>query len=253
MLKNISVQKEIIKNSFKIENENFDYPKSSWISSVSVHLVIIAFSVIIFREEVNFSKGEIFVQFERGEVSNQFESQEVQTPEETLTDEKEEQSQPTVKSEPIKQSEETKLPSFIGNADTSNLKQIYAERTLNVRVRFPMGWSYIDQNRKNKLDGVTFLGLGGSSNNPPIVHLEVKEKYLFNSAKYKFQFKLNDCIAYYNEAEEMEGYYTQIFYLVTETDEDYSLKLTVKGKENFDAQQPVLFAMLKSFTFGKYF
>ncbi|MDP2304025.1 MAG: hypothetical protein Q8N03_16565 [Ignavibacteria bacterium] len=243
----------ILKESFG--SDAFDKPLISWGLSLLIHLLIIFASVIFFRESFSSStQGDIFLQISSDQTENDV--SEKSSPKEI--DEKftspEETSNIPEEQTPIKEEEtKTKLPSFIGEADTSSLRQIYAERTLNVRVRFPVGWTYIDQNRKNKLDGVTFLGLGGSNNSPPIVHLEVKEKYLFNPTRYKYNFKLNDCIAYYNDPEEMLDYVTQIFYLVTENSEDYSLKLTVKGRENFNSQQPVLFAMLKSFKFGSYF
>jgi len=51
--------------------------------------------------------------------------------------------------------------------DTSNIEQIYRESTLNVSVRYPYGWTYIDQNVKNKLDGVTFWSVHGNYEIPP--------------------------------------------------------------------------------------
>jgi hypothetical protein len=242
----------ILYDSFK--SASFDKPLMSWGISFIAHLLIIIASVIFFRQGVSSAvKGDIYLQISREKSENNLKEivpeqidEKFTSPDEVSNTQKE--PIPTKETESI-----NKLPSFIGEADTSSLRQIYAERTLNVRVRFPLGWTFIDQNRKNKLDGVTFLGLGGSDNSPPIVHLEVKEKYLFNPSRYKYNFKLNDCIAYYNDPEEMQDYVSQIFYLVTENAEDYSLKLTVKGKENFNSQQPVLFAMLKSFKFGSYF
>ncbi len=42
------------------------------------------------------------------------------------------------------------------NADTTSLQQIYSESTLNVTIKYPVGWTFIDQNLDKKLDGVTF-------------------------------------------------------------------------------------------------
>jgi hypothetical protein len=141
---------------------------------------------------------------------------------------------------------------FTGSGnDTSGLVQVYAEKTLNVKIKYPLGWTFVDQDRSNKLDGVTFWINNGDFDPPPYIFLEVKEKYLFNPSKYKFNSKLSNSIAYYNDPEELEGQVSQVFYIRTETDEDYSLKLIIKGKDTFMAFQPIFFAMIKSFNFGK--
>ena len=56
-----------------------------------------------------------------------------------------------------KEIEESKTISFSDIiADTTNLDQVYSEPTLNISIKYPKGWSFIDQNKKKKLDGVTF-------------------------------------------------------------------------------------------------
>lgn len=135
--------------------------------------------------------------------------------------------------------------------DTSGLVQLYAEKTLNVKIKYPLGWTFVDQDRHNKLDGVTFWANNGIFDPPPYIFLEVKEKYLFNPSRYKFNTKLENSIAYYNDPEELEGQVSQVFYIRTETDEDYSIKLIMNGKDMFIAFQPIFFAMIKSFNFGK--
>jgi len=139
------------------------------------------------------------------------------------------------------------------SADTSVLMQVYKESSLNVRIKYPPGWTYIDQNVKNKLDGITFWFSAEKYNPPPYVHLEVKEKYLFNPKRYRYKFKLNDAVAYFNDPEELAGQYSQTIYMRTETDEDFSIKLIMKGKESFYSFQPLFFAMVKTFKFGKNF
>ncbi len=134
--------------------------------------------------------------------------------------------------------------------DTSDIKQIYKESTLNVTLKYPNGWIYLDQNVKNKLDGVTFWAVNGNYKIPPYVHLEVQDKYIFNPSRYEYKMKLKGNIYYYNEPEEMEDYITQIIYIRTDTDEDYSLKLIAKGKETFKSFQPIFFSMAKSLKFG---
>jgi hypothetical protein len=135
--------------------------------------------------------------------------------------------------------------------DTSGLLQVYSEKTLNVKIKYPLGWTFVDQNRQNKLDGVTFWAGNGIFNPPPYIFLEVKEKYLFNASRYKFNSKLENSIAYYNDPEELEGQVSQVFYIRTDTDEDYSIKLIMNGKDTFIAFQPIFFTMIKTFNFGK--
>ncbi len=65
-------------------------------------------------------------------------------------------------------------------ADTVGLQNIYSENTLDVQIKYPYGWTYIDQNVKNRLDGVTFWGSPKTYNPPPYIHLEVVDKSLFN-------------------------------------------------------------------------
>ena len=50
----------------------------------------------------------------------------------------------------------------------------------------------------------------------------------------------------------MQGYITQIFYIRTEDDEDFRLKLMIKGEVQFKSFQPRFWAILKSFSFGKF-
>lgn len=139
------------------------------------------------------------------------------------------------------------------NVDTTSLQQIYSENTLNVRVRYPLGWRFVDQNVKNKLDGVTFFGAGSKDSPPPYIHIEVKEKYLFNPGRYLFNVKINNYVAYFNEPTSLEEQYTQTLYIRTEGEEDYSIKLIVSGKEKFLEYQKIFFSMIKSFKFGGFF
>ncbi len=134
--------------------------------------------------------------------------------------------------------------------DTTNLDQIYSEPTLNVSIKYPKGWTFIDQNKKNKLDGVTFWLNDGRYNPPPYLHLEVVDKDLFIEKRYSYKMVLEKYIAYYNDPEEMQGYTTQIFYIRTEENEDFRLKLMMRGELEFKSFQPKFWAILKSFNFG---
>ncbi len=135
-------------------------------------------------------------------------------------------------------------------ADTTNMDQLYKESSLNLSIKYPRGWTFIDQNKNKKLDGVTFWAIDGSYKPPSYIHLEVIEKYLFNEKRYKNKIKLTDCVAYYNEPEELAGQVMQVFYLRTDSEEDYLIKFIVGGMEQYNSFQPRLLAILKSFSFG---
>lgn len=158
-------------------------------------------------------------------------------------------SNPNSSGTPAQSPAEKSFGNAFGNADTTGLGMVYSESTLNVRVRYPAGWKYIDQNKKKKLDGVSFVGpaLNGVV---PYVIVEVKEKYLFNPKRYLYKSELPRYTVYFNEPEELEGQVSYIAYIRTTTDEDYSLKMIVNGRENFNAFRPLFFSMLKSFSYG---
>ncbi len=136
------------------------------------------------------------------------------------------------------------------NADTNALDQIYHESTLNVTMKYPAGWIYIDQDVKNKLDGVTFWSTIGNYTPPPYIHLEVRDKDLFSESRYRYKSKTWAYTIYYNDPEELESQITQTFYIRTNSDEDFSLKLIMKGEEAFKSFQPIFFGIIKSFRFG---
>lgn len=136
-------------------------------------------------------------------------------------------------------------------ADTTDIDQIYSEKTLNLSIKYPKGWTFIDQTKKNKLDGVTFWSIEGVYNPPPYIHLEVVEKYLFNPNRYKYKVKQFNCEWYFNDPVNLEGQISQEIYIKTEDDEDFSVKLIMKGEDQFRAFQSKFFAIVKSLEFGK--
>jgi hypothetical protein len=138
----------------------------------------------------------------------------------------------------------------LAGLDTTGLPGQYAEPTLHVRIRYPVGWSFMDQNKKNKLDGVTFLGPPTTSGAIPYIHVDVQDKYIFNPSRYKMKSEEKNYIMYFNGPEMLEGQYTQTIYIRTETEQDYSIKLIVKGESDFREFQPVFLAMIKTFKFG---
>lgn len=151
---------------------------------------------------------------------------------------------------PIVKSDELVSNDLFWNADTTGLQNTYNESTLDVEIKYPYGWTYLDQNAKNRLDGVTFWGSINLYNPPPYIHLEVMDKYLFNPAKFKYTSEFENYVIYYNDPEEMSDQFTRLLYIRTETDVDYELKLIMKGKEQFESFEPVFFGMVKSFSFG---
>ena len=135
-------------------------------------------------------------------------------------------------------------------ADTTDLDQIYSEKTLDLSIKYPKGWTYIDQTKKNKLDGVTFWSVEGIYNPPPYIHLEVVEKYLFNPARYKYKAKQFNCEWYFNDPVNLEGQISQEIYIRTDNDEDFLVKLIMKGEEQFRAFQSKFFAIVKSLEYN---
>ncbi len=214
----------------------------SFLLSVLFHSFLFLLAAYLFN--LQFSKpviNSVYLTFLKSEISSK---QEIK--EEIISQNDE------IKSEELRNEELTGAYYNFNNIeyDTSNIKQIYRESTLDVTVRYPNGWTYLDQNVKNKLDGVTFWAVQGNYEIPPYVHLEVQDKYIFNPVRYKHQLEHKGNIYYYNEPEELEGYITQIIYIRTQSDEDYSLKLIVKGKESFKSFQQLFFSMAKSLRFG---
>ncbi|MCU7490648.1 MAG: hypothetical protein ACM3UR_06815 [Bacteroidota bacterium] len=137
-----------------------------------------------------------------------------------------------------------------GGFDSTGLSQMYQEPTLKVSMKYPSGWVYMDQQRRRKLDGITFWASIGSYNPPPYIHVEVVEKYIFNPDQYRYKYDFGRFSGYYNDPEELEGQVSQTIYIRTGDDEDYSIKLIMQGHEAFRQFQPVFFAMVRSFRFG---
>lgn len=137
--------------------------------------------------------------------------------------------------------------------DSTGLGQVYAEPTLNVRMKYPSGWVYMDQNNRSKLDGVTFWMSDGLYSPPPYLHLEVVDKYMFNPSRYKYKYDFPHFTGYYNDPEELEGQVSQTIYVRTDDDEDYKIKLIMQGREQFKQFQPVFFAIVRSFNYGNSF
>lgn len=217
------------------------------IASIVIH--ILAFILLVYLANISIHNAQInpvFYSVEFNEYTNPIEVTEEKDVSETVSE-----------PEDLSTHQEVSSANSISftdiNADTTNLDQYYRETTLNVSIKYPRGWTFVDQNVKNKLDGVTFWAMDGIYDPPPYIHLEVKEKYYFNESKYKYKMELENCVAYYNDPEIIENYFIQNVYLRTETNEDFNLKLMMVGEQAFISFQPKFFGMIKTFDFGTSF
>jgi hypothetical protein len=231
--------------------EDFGQERKIWtrnfLLSILIHFILIV--VLLFVLNLNNNRGLINSEFFYVETKN-IETKSANLnplPAEKIIDDLDKREQ--------NQKDEDLSDQFISyndiKADTTNLDQLYKESTLNLSIKYPKGWAFLDQNRNQKLDGVTFWAANSSFNPPPYIHLEVIDKDLFNEKRYHHKIKLYDCEAYYNDPEELSGQLSQAFYLRTNSDEDYQIKLIMEGKENFYAFLPEFWGILKSFRFGQ--
>ncbi len=219
----------------------------SFSSSIIIHLVIFILAAFAFKISNDRSKaGNSYVQIKTGEFINNLEN--------SVTPEKKKISSDNNGDKQKKILNKVKPDSKINSnmlllSDTSGLYQLYKESTLNVSIRYPVGWTYIDQDVRNKLDGVTFWATDGIYSPPPYIHVEVKDKYIFNQSRFKYSIRTDRYTAYYNDPEELSGQVSQEVYIRTGIDEDFSIKLIMDGMKSFKTFQPVFFGMIKTFKF----
>lgn len=134
--------------------------------------------------------------------------------------------------------------------DTSSLSQIYKESSFNVSMKYPAGWTYLDQHLDSKLEGVIFWPSSAEINPPPYIHLETSDKEYFYPAKFKKKFVYRNKEYYYNEPSEIGGEWQQSVYVRTGTRSDFVIKVIIKGKDNFNKFLPSFYAIVKSFDFS---
>jgi hypothetical protein len=253
--------------NLKLNNENYYF--FSYSASLVIHIIVLLICFILLKKGDDSYQGKVIaVQMMQGGnlisdaddlIKEQKKLRDKEVPNDKLAKEKAINNETDIQNKTAQSNTpDTKSISIPGYSnfegtgnDTSGLEQVYAEKTLNVKIKYPIGWTFVDQDRHNKLDGVTFWAGNGIFNPPPYIFLEVKEKYLFNPSRFKFSTKLANSVAWYNDPEELEGQVSQVFYIRTETDEDYSIKLIMTGRDTFIAFQPIFFGMIKSFNFGK--
>ena len=234
------------------ENYNRSYLfLASFVFSITLHIAVI----IVIRYATNLTLEKPLVNPEYVLVTTNIKEKTEQENLPLKNDEEETTDEKSSEPEEIQESGLTESSFYINfdneNADTTLFEQLYSEQTLNVRVKYPAGWKFIDQNNNGKLDGVTFWASASNYNPPPYIHLEVKEKYLFSENRYQYSREMRDFTAYYNEPEELSGQVSQEVYCRTESENDFNLKLIINGREQFKSFQPRFFGMIKSFKFGK--
>lgn len=226
-------------------------PVASFLASLIIHIIIFITAGVFVKFSV--ASSALAGKYVQVETRNFVNEKNLQTEEKIESEELEISEQEFDQEKVIPEEEAGYMVFSETNMDTSGLQQIYSESTLDVRIKYPAGWTYIDQNVKKKLDGVTFWSLSSNFSPPPYVHLEVKEKYLFNPARYKYSMETDNYTAYYNDPEELSGQVSQEVYIRTDTDEDFSIKLIMEGEESFKIFQPVFFGMIKTFKFDNSF
>ena len=219
----------------------------SLLASIIIHLVIFILAAYAFKISNEKSKaGNSFVQIKTGEYINNLENSIIPQKKKITADNNHDNHKKILnKIKPVSKIN----TNMILLSDTSGLHQVYKESTLDVSIRYPVGWTYIDQDVKNKLDGVTFWAADGIYSPPPYIHVEVIEKYLFNPSRFKYSIKTSDYTAYYNDPQELSGQVSQEVYIRTGIDEDFSIKLIMDGMKSFKTFQPVFFGMIKTFKF----
>jgi hypothetical protein len=221
--------------------------KKIWIRNISISLLIhsIFIIVLIIIFSINQNRAKINPRF------FYIETKEYEKPSDVIREEMNNEKTEQKLQDISNLKNEDKSTYFVSlsniKADTTNLDQIYKESSLNLSIKYPKGWTFIDQNINKKLDGVTFWAANVSYSPPPYIHLEVVNKYLFNEKRFKYKIKLHECIAFYNDPEELASQVNQSFYLHTDSDQDYIIKLIINGRQNFESFQPKFLAILKSF------
>lgn len=233
-----------------VDINNYSIAKKLWIRNYSLSILIHFIMLILLMLMYNWSNKQAKI----NSIMFSLDTKEYQTEKtfEQINEPGEKENQiPQDIAQPIEEIKTVSLTDL--NADTTNLDQLYSESTLNVKIKYPKGWTYLDQNKNKKLEGVTFWANDGSINPPPYIHLEVVSKDMFIEKRYKYKTEIDKYAAFYNDPEETQGYLTLVIYIRTGDEEDFRLKLMIKGKNEFESFQPKFWAIVKSFEFGKSF
>lgn len=221
----------------------------SLLLSVMIHLFILIFSLIINYLTIkdDYSSKEFLTFNLENDFNTEFDEKYSFLPEEK----KEENNIDQSVSDNVNSVKSIFLSdSLIQIADTTILDSIYKDDSRGISIKFPFGWTFIDQKINSKFDGVTFWP-SEINDNIPYIHLEVVDKDLFNKNRYEFNSRISDYIWYFNNPETINEFVNFEIYIRTQEDVDYKIKLIVKGLKNFERFYPKFLAMLRSLKIKK--
>ncbi len=127
-----------------------------WISSFSLSIIlhiiiIITFIYVSVLQEKSPKVNSSFFTLNTEEFIKSYSE-----PEEPLIENNKHEQNVSEESKPLNENEISAVSFDDIILDTTNLDQVYSESTLNISIKYPKGWTYVDQNNKSKLDGVTF-------------------------------------------------------------------------------------------------
>jgi len=132
------------------------------------------------------------------------------------------------------------------NIDTSSLHYSYSDPTYSVKLKYPGGWTFVDQSVKNKLKGVTFWKTSSNSNPPPFIYLKIVDKNNFNPDKFSNSKIFNKFTVYFNDPTFADGMINQTIYIRTYDKIDFIVDLIVKEDDEFRNLQPKFYGMIKT-------
>ncbi len=137
--------------------------------------------------------------------------------------------------------------------DTSLFSNEYREKSLNISIKYPNEWYFIDQHKDEKFEGVVFI-YGGANidfGNTPFISLYLKDKNYFLSSNYKYSVLTDFYTAYYNDEIVIGSQKIFEIYLRTNDEFDFLFKLQAPNNAEFEEYKHKFFFMLKSFKYRK--
>ncbi len=140
------------------------------------------------------------------------------------------------------------------NMETSSLEQYYSDPTNNITLRYPTGWTFLDNYVQGKLKGVTFWDISAHSSPPPFVHLKIVDKQNFKPNRFLYSKVFVKFTAYFNDPKISNNKIEQKIYLRTDTGCRYDIiiDLVVKDGKEFKDLQPKFFGMIGTLKVGEH-
>ncbi|GBD86229.1 hypothetical protein BMS3Abin03_00139 [bacterium BMS3Abin03] len=132
------------------------------------------------------------------------------------------------------------------NIDTASLYYSYSDPTYSVKLKYPKGWTFLDQSIKNKLNGVTFWKTSGNSTPPPFIRLKVVDKNNFNPDRFSNSKIFDKFTVYFNDPTFVDDMISQTIYIRTNKELDFIIDLIVKEDNEFRNLQPKFYGMIKT-------